>query len=59
MTLAAATVLAVGALLGFGTVRRSVVRFGRIDRSKLRSIDSGIVGSGALRPDSGAGPLLR
>ena len=32
---------------------------GRIDRSKLGSIDFGIVGSGAMRPDSGAGRLLR
>jgi hypothetical protein len=32
---------------------------GLIDRSKLGSIDFGIVGSGAMRPDSGAGRLLR
>jgi hypothetical protein len=30
----------------------------RIDRSKLGSIDFGIVGSGAMRPDSGAGRRL-
>jgi hypothetical protein len=38
---------------------RDIARFGRIDRSKLGSIDFGIVGSGALRPDSGPGSLLR
>jgi hypothetical protein len=32
---------------------------GLIDQSKLGSIDFGIVGSGAMRPDSGAGRLLR
>ena len=36
-----------------------LARVGRIDRSKLGSIDFGIVGSGALRPDSGAASLLR
>jgi hypothetical protein len=34
-------------------------RFGRIDRSQTGSIDFGIVGSSALRQDSGAGRLLR
>jgi hypothetical protein len=37
----------------------SVARVGLIDRSKLGSIDFGLVGSGVLRPDSGAGSLLR
>jgi len=34
-------------------------RLGRIGRSKLGSIDLGIVGSGALRPVPGAGSRLR
>jgi hypothetical protein len=34
-------------------------RFGVVDRSKLGSIDFGIVGSEALRPDSGAASRLR
>jgi len=52
--------LSVRASVGSTEAAKGVVaRVGRIDRSKLGSIAFGIVGSGALRRDSGAGSLLR
>ena len=36
-----------------------LARFGRIDRSHLRPIRFGVVGSGALRTESGVASLLR